>query len=109
MQFLFWHGGERGGDISDRPPSGTCKRSSTSCRKRYTLSCRHSQISWLGLARSTTPFGSKRYYAGACQPASAHNSPLTAEFASMKQIASAISSGRISLPSCVNGKIFLPM
>ena len=48
-------------------------------------------------------------YAGACQPASAHNSPLTAELASMKQIASAISSGRISRPSCVNGRMCLPM
>ncbi len=37
--------------------------------------------------------------AGACQPASAHSSPLTAEFVSMKQMASAISSGRISRPN----------
>ena len=45
--------------------------------------------------------------AGACQPASTHSSPLTAELASMKQMASAISSGRISRPSCVYGRMFL--
>ena len=50
-----------------------------------------------------------RFYAGACQPASAHSSPLTAELASMKQIASAISSGRISRLNCVNGSMFLLM
>ncbi len=48
-------------------------------------------------------------YAGACQPASAHSSPLTAELASMKQIASAISSGRISRLNCVNGNMCLLM
>lgn len=36
-----------------------------------------------------------------CQPASAHSSPLTAELEIMKQIASAISSGRIKRRSCV--------
>jgi tetratricopeptide (TPR) repeat protein len=48
-------------------------------------------------------------YAGACQPASAHSSPLTAELASMKQIASAISSGRIRRLNCVNGRMCLSM
>src|SRR5262249_48883209 len=36
-----------------------------------------------------------------CQPASAHSSPLTAELPIRKQIASAISSGRMSRCSCV--------
>ena len=45
--------------------------------------------------------GASQRQAGACQPASTHSSPLTAELASMKQIASAISSGWISRPSCV--------
>ena len=36
------------------------------------------------------------HYAEGCQPASAHNSPLTAELEIRKQIAPAISSGRIS-------------
>ena len=34
-------------------------------------------------------------HAEGCQPASAHNWPLTAELPTMKQMASAISSGRI--------------
>ena len=43
-----------------------------------------------------------RAYAGAgCHPASAHSWPLTAELLIIKQIASAISSGRIRRPSCV--------
>ncbi len=48
-------------------------------------------------------------YAGACHPASAHSSPLTAELMSMKQIASAISSGRISRLNWVNGNMCLLM
>jgi ABC-2 type transport system permease protein len=56
--------------------------------------------SWRGSSRraigSRLRHFSTRRYAGACHPASAHSSPLTAELASMKQIASAISSGRIS-------------
>ncbi len=47
------------------------------------------------------------HQAGGCQPASAHNSPLTAELEIMKQIASAISSGRIRRRSCVYGNTFL--
>jgi len=45
-------------------------------------------------------FGGTRYAAG-CQPASTHREPLTAEFCSIKQIASATSSGRNSRRSCV--------
>jgi hypothetical protein len=36
-----------------------------------------------------------------CHPASAHSSPLTAELEIMKQMASAISSGRIKRRNCV--------
>ena len=43
-------------------------------------------------------------YAEGCQPASAHNWPDTIELEIMKQIASAISSGRISLLIWVSGR-----
>ncbi len=43
--------------------------------------------------------------ADGCQPASAHNSPLTAELVMRKQIASAISSGLIRRPNWVSGRM----
>src|SRR5450755_3591227 len=68
-----------------------------------------SRAGGLGPLRSGADLGPIpfRLYAGACHPASTHSSPLTAEFASMKQIASAISAGAISRPSCVYGRMFL--
>src|SRR5258708_32475712 len=53
--------------------------------------------------------GTDRAQADGCQPASAHSSPLTAEFETRKQIASAISSGLISRRSWVYGRTFLMM
>ena len=47
------------------------------------------------------------YHADGCQPASAHSSPETMELEIMKQIASAISSGRISLLIWVSGRMWL--
>jgi hypothetical protein len=44
-------------------------------------------------------------YANGCQPASAHSSPLTAEFSIMKQMAWAISWGWIRRCNCVWGKM----
>jgi len=72
---------------------------------RRTVRCAGARSVALAGARSA---GTIPRYAGGCQPASAHSSPLTAEFASMKQIASAISSGRMRRPICVNGRMCLP-
>lgn len=44
--------------------------------------------------------------AGGCHPASAQSSPLTAELETRKQMASAISSGRIRRPSWTSGRTY---